>query len=370
MRISFLNLKRQHQELEAEVLPALERALASGVYILGSEVTAFEEEWASYCRTGFCASVASGTDALTLALIASGAVRQGQDDEVITSPLTAGYTALAIVNAGATPVFADINGQTCTLDPRAVETAVTPRTRAIVPVHLYGQMADMTAIYEVASRHDLFVIEDAAQAHGASSTASNVGGRGRIAAYSFYPTKNLGAYGDGGAVVAEDADVIERVKLLRQGGHLPGLQAKTAGRSSRLDEIQAAVLSVKLRHLNRWNLRRKDIARQYDEALRDVTGLAIPFARESSVHVYHLYVIQHLMRDQLRAHLERNGIETQIHYPFLLHQQPLFRHKATRMLPVAEEVGRRILSLPLYPQLTDNEVQRVIDGVRRFEFKI
>ena len=150
------------------------------------------------------------------------------------------------------------------------------------------------------------------------------------------------------------------MKLLRQGGHLPGLQEKTAGRSSRLDEIQAAVLSVKLRHLNRWNLRRRDIARQYDEALRNITGLAIPFARKSSDHVYHLYVIQHLMRDQLRAHLERNGIETQIHYPFLLHQQPLFRHKATRNLPVAEEVGSRILSLPLYPQLTDNEVQRVI----------
>jgi dTDP-4-amino-4,6-dideoxygalactose transaminase len=369
MRISFLTLKRQHQELESEVLPALERALASGVYILGDEVAAFEEEWASYCGNGFAATVASGTDALTLALIATGSVRPGHDDEVITTPLTAGYTALAILNAGARPVFADIDAKTCTLDPQAVEAAVTQSTRAIVPVHLYGQVADMTAINEIAAQHDLFVIEDAAQAHGACGAASNVVGRGRIAAYSFYPTKNLGAYGDGGAVVADDPDVIARVKLLRQGGHLAGMQTRIAGRSSRLDEIQAAILRVKLRHLNKWNLRRREIASQYDDALRNVPGLTIPFARTSE-HVYHLYVIQHLMRDQLRSHLESVEIETQIHYPFLLHQQPLFSHEGIPTLPVAEEVGSRILSLPLYPQLTDDEVRRVIDGVLSLEFNL
>ena len=331
MRIAFLNLKRQYQELEPEIRPALESVLGGGVYILGSEVAAFEEEWAHYCGARFAASVASGTDALTLALIATGAVRPGHDDEVITSPLTAGYTALAILNAGATPVFADIDPHTCTLDPQAIEAAVTPRTRAIVPVHLYGQMADITAIRDVAARHDLFVIEDAAQAHGARPV-SNVAGYGRVAAYSFYPTKNLGAYGDGGAVVADDPDLIERVKLLRQGGHLPGLQTKIAGRSSRLDEIQAAILRIKLRHLDKWNLRRQRIARQYDEGLRDLAGLTIPVARQSFAHVYHLYVIQHIRRDQLKAHLERSGIETQIHYPFLLHQQPLFGQKSNPYL--------------------------------------
>ena len=368
MGIPFLNLARQYKELEAEIMTSLEGVMSRGVYILGSEVAAFEDEWASYCQNGRAAAVgvASGTDALELALVASGAVRKGQNDEVITSPLTAGYTALAILNAGATPVFADIDPQTFTLDPQAIEVAITPRTRAIVPVHLYGQMAEMAGICEIAARHNLIVIEDAAQAHGArlaDPRASGYAAHARLATFSFYPTKNLGACGDGGAIVADDPEVIERLKVLRQGGHRTGLGTKTQGRNSRLDEMQAAILRVKLRRLDEWNRRRQKIARQYDDALGNHASLEIPVSREPSAHVYHLYVIQHQSRDRFRAHLAARGIETKIHYPFLLHQQPLFRRSIDSALPVAEQVVERIVSLPLYPQLTDSEVQEVITAI-------
>ena len=228
MRIPFLDLTRQHREIEAEAAAALTRVMAGGVFILGREVEAFEEEWARFCGVRGAAGVNSGTDALSLALIASGAVRQGRQDEVITAPLTAAYTALAILNAGGVPVFADIDPQTYTLDPSAVDRVITPRTRAIMPVHLYGQMADMPALCEVAARHGLTVIEDAAQAHGARIEGKRAGALAHAAAFSFYPTKNLGACGDGGAVTSDDLALIQRVKTLRQGGHAPAFRAGVA----------------------------------------------------------------------------------------------------------------------------------------------
>jgi dTDP-4-amino-4,6-dideoxygalactose transaminase len=367
MLIPFLDLKRQYKEVEAETKVALARVFASGTYILGQEVAAFEREWARFCGVRGTAATNSGTDALALALMASFAVRPGQRDEVVTSPLTAGYTALAIVNAGGVPVFADIDPRTCTLDPKAIEKAVTPRTRAIVPVHIYGQMADMNAICEIAGRRGLFVIEDAAQAHGASIQGKRAGAHGHAAAFSFYPTKNLGADGDGGAVTSDDGDLIERIKDLRQGGHPAAIRGTMVGRNSRLDEIQAAVLRVKLGRLEAWNLKRQDLARAYrDGLLGESRMLELPCVREPGSHVFHLFVIQHEDREGLRVHLAARGVETMIHYPFLLHQQPLFMREGQGALPVAEQVVTKILSLPLYPQLQPEEVSTVVNAVRDF----
>jgi len=350
---------------------ALARVLAGGKFILGPEVAAFEAEWGRFCQArGGAAAVGCGTDALALALVASGAVRKGHGDEVITSPLTAAYTALAIMNAGGIPVFADIDPQTYTLDPHALEGAITPRTRAIVPVHLYGGLADMRAICDVAGRHGLIVIEDAAQSHGARYGAGQAEStEGRAAAYSFYPTKNLGACGDGGAVVSNDAALIERVKTLRQGGHPSALQSELEGRNSRLDEMQAAVLRVKLKYLEEWNGRRRKLAGVYSASLAAASRLQLPSATHPDAHVFHLYVIQHPERDRLRAHLASRQIETIIHYPFLLHQQPLFRpeRQPQRALPVAEGIAGRILSLPLYPGLTGEEVTTVAQTILEFE---
>lgn len=366
MPIPFLDLTRQYREVEAETDAAVKRVMASGAYILAREVEAFEAEWANFCDVRAAAAVGNGTDAITLALRASGAVRLGAQDEVITTPLTAAYTALAILNAGGAPVFADINPRTYTLDASAVEEAITPRTRAVMPVHLYGQMADMPAICAVAARHNLFVIEDAAQAHGARLEGRNAGTYGHAAAFSFYPTKNLGAMGDGGAVVSNDPALIEKVKLLRQGGHPPALASEVEGRNSRLDEIQAAILRVKLKRLDDWNQQRRRLARLYDEKLEG-TRASIPHARQASEHVHHLYVIEHPLREQLRAFLTARGIETMIHYPYLLHQQTLFRHQAQPILSVAEQVQSNILSLPLYPQLRQEEAIEVANAVLEFD---
>jgi dTDP-4-amino-4,6-dideoxygalactose transaminase len=365
MRIPFLDLRRAYRELEAEMTAALAQVLEGGVYILGEEVEAFEEEWAQFCEVAGAAGVGNGTDALALALLASGAIRPGRGDEVITTPLTAAYTALAIVNAGGVPVFADIDPVTYTLDAGALERAITPRTRAVLPVHLYGQMADVAAIGQLAERRALLVIEDAAQAHGARRDGKRAGAHGQAAAFSFYPTKNLGAYGDGGAVVSSDATLVARVKTLRQGGHPAALAAGEVGRNSRLDAMQAAVLRVKLTRLEAWTKRRRALARLYDEGLRG-TRLALP-GEGGLAHVYHVYVVQHPERDRLRAHLAARGIETLIHYPYLLHQQPVFGGGPQHALPVAEGVAGRLLSLPLHPQLEKQEAQAVIEAILEFE---
>lgn len=366
MKIPFLSLKRQYQELETEIFQSLQTVFERSSFILADEVENFEAEWSKFCGVPAAAGVASGTDALSLALTASGAVRRGQNDEVITTPLTAGYTALAIVNAGGVPVFADIDADTFTLDPKAIESAVTPRTRAIVPVHLYGQMADMKAILEIAGRYNLIVIEDAAQAHGASFDGKRAGGFGHASAFSFYPTKNLGACGDGGAVVSNNAEIIERVKILRQGGQETALRCDSSvGLNSRLDEMQAAILRVKLKYLEQWNEKRRTLARFYNEALKE-TDLVLPFKRESSAHVYHLYVVQHNKREKLRRHLAERGVETLIHYPFLLHQQPLFKRSEQPALPVAENCVDKIFSLPLYPQLSTEEAAEVVQAILDF----
>lgn len=367
MSIPFLDLLREYREVEAETNAALARVLASGIYILGPEVKAFENEWAEFCGVRSSAGVGNGTDALSLALIASGVIRPNEQDEVITSPLTAGYTSLAIVRAGAVPVFSDIDPRTLTLDPLAIEQAITEHTRAIVPVHLYGQMADMPAICEIAARHNLIVIEDAAQAHGALLSGKRAGAYGQAAAFSFYPTKNLGAYGDGGAVVSNDIGLIDRVKRLREGGHQAALGDRVAGVNSRLDEIQAAILRVKLRNLDVWNERRRAMANAYDAALVG-TSVEPPRVRENSAHVYHRYVVQCSARDELRAFLDSRGIATMIDYPFLHHQQPLLADASTHpQLAAAETAADRILTLPLYAQFRQDEQKSVIDAVKDWD---
>lgn len=363
MKIPFIDFKRQYAELETEINKAVKRVLKSGSYILGAEVEAFENEWAEFCQAKAAVTVNNGTDALSLTLIATEAVREGSQDEIITTPLTAAYTALAIKDAGGIPIFADIDAQTFTLDANSVEKQITEKTRAILPVHLYGQTADMTALKAVAEKYDLIFIEDAAQAHGATFAGKPVGSFGVATCFSFYPTKNLGAYGDGGAITSNDDEIIEKLYLLRQGGSLKTLQTRTFGsRNTRLDELQAAILRVKLPYLRDWTKRRQYLAQIYFDNLQN-SELILPLVREDSNHVFHLFVVQSEQREKLRTHLAEKGIETVIHYPYLLHQQPLFYRKAQPKLPVVEYLADKIFSLPLNPQLTESEIERICEAI-------
>ena len=293
-------------------------------------------------------------------------MRPGRHDEVITSPLSAGYTAIAILKAGGVPVFANIDPEIYTLEPNAVSRAITPRTRAVVPVHIYGRMCNMEALCDVAAQHGLIIVEDAAQAHGARLGERSAGTFGAAGAFSFYPTKNLGGCGDAGAVVSMDPAVIKAVKILREGGAHEALQGGTPGWNSRLDEIQAAVLRVKLPYLDTWNEKRRALAGLYTDELRGISQLQLPATSSHYAHVQHLYVVQHPERDRLRAHLLAHGVETLIHYPFLLHQQPTLRCSTQSALPQAEKIAPRLLSLPLYPQLTIEEAYEVISVIRSF----
>ncbi|HKP37132.1 MAG TPA: DegT/DnrJ/EryC1/StrS family aminotransferase [Pyrinomonadaceae bacterium] len=361
MRVPFLDLRRQHVEVRPQIDAAISRVVSSGNFVLGREVALFENEWARFCRVAGAVGVNSGTDGLTLALIAAAQQRKSRQ-EVITSPVSAGYSALAIKNAGLIPVFADLDPVTYTLSPDAVESAINRRTLAIMPVHLYGQITDMKALCEIAARHRLIMIEDAAHAHGVAPVICKGKTHVHAAAFSFYPTKNLGAAGDGGAVVSNDRRLLDRVRILREGGHTTAIGMNVAGQNSRLDEMQAAILRTKLKRLRAWNTRRRQLASQYRKALAGVPDLVLP--ADSAAHAYHLFVIQHPERDALRKHLQRRGIETLIHYPFVLHKQKLFEHR-TR-LPVAEHLVKRILSLPLYPQLLPSEIDAVAEAINGF----
>jgi dTDP-4-amino-4,6-dideoxygalactose transaminase len=366
MRIVFLDLRQDYVDHAAETRAAIDRVVQRGTFILGPETSAFEEEWARYCGCVGAAGVGNGTDAIALALLASGAIQKGRD-EVITTPLTAGYTALGIVNAGGVPVYADIDPRTGNIDPASVERRITNRTCAIVPVHLYGQMADMPAISDIAKRHGLSVIEDAAHAHGARLHGRGPGSYGHAAAFSFYPTKNLGALGDGGAVVSNDEALIDRVKTLRQGAHRLAMTGEMHGRNSRLDEIQAAVLRVRLKYLDDSNAARRRLARKYDELLQDVRRIARLETTAEEAHVHHLYVVQHSERDRLRAHLAVQGIDTMIHYEWLLHEQPLFREQSSVSCPNAERVAAQLISLPLHPHLAETDAREVVHQIECYE---
>ena len=365
--IPFVDLRQQHEALLPELLARVEAVLAGGTFVGGAELEAFEREFAQFCggRDMRCAGVGSGTDALRFAFLALG-LRQG--DEVITVPQTFIATTEAVTQAGGTIRFVDIHPATHTLDPRQLEAAVTPRTVGVVPVHLYGRPADMDPILDVARRHGLWVVEDVAQAHGALYKDRPVGTMGQAACFSFYPAKNLGACGDGGAVVSADARLIDRVTLLRDHGQETKYVHRLEGYTGRLDAIQAAILRVKLRRLTAWNEMRRRAARRYGEALRGIAGIEPPVEPEYAKSVFHLYAVQAEDRDGLREALAAAGIGVGMHYPTPVHLQEAYRSlgHVEGEFPVAERVAAHTLSLPMFPELTQAQVAEVVGAVARF----
>jgi dTDP-3-amino-3,4,6-trideoxy-alpha-D-glucose transaminase len=359
--IPFNQLKLLHDRHADEILTAMKRVADSGWYILGAEVKAFEQEFAAYHEVPYAVGVASGTDAIELALLAGGI---GAGDEVITVAHTAMATVTAIESTGATPVLVDIDPLTYTLDPEKVRESITDKTRAILVVHLYGQPADLDVLKAITDEHDLLLVEDCAQAHGAIYKGNKVGTIGDMGTFSFYPTKNMGAYGDGGAVISRDEALAERLRELRNYGQTTRYTHQSRGTNSRLDEMQAAILRVKLKHLNTHNSRRREIAKLYDEHLR---GVVIPHVRDGVQPVYHLYVVRDDNRDQLMSDLKEQGVGTLIHYPIPIHLQGSHQdlNMAEGSLPETEKAVKEIVSLPMYIGLTDDEVMTVCHAIKQ-----
>lgn len=364
MQIPLVDLTTQFEALRSEILPAVEQVMQQGHFILGEEVALFEQEFARYCGVSHAIGVASGTDALHLVVRALGI---GPGDEVITVANTFIATALGITYTGATPVFADARADDFNIDLAAIEAAITPQTKAIVAVHLYGQPADMPAIREIATRHGLKLIEDAAQAHGAMIGDRRVGSWSDVACFSFYPGKNLGAYGDGGAIVTDDGELAERIRLLRNYGQQNKYVHTMHGYNSRLDSMQAAILRIKLRHLDGWNERRRQAARRYSDLLAE-DAVALPQERAGMRHVYHLYVIRSSKRDALLDYLREKQIYCGIHYPIALHQQQPYRGIRTvpEGAPVSTALASSILSLPIFPEISEAQIERVVTEIKRF----
>lgn len=365
MQIPFLDLKAAYQELKDELGSAAQRVLSSGWYILGDEVGAFEQEFAAYCGAGHCIGVGNGLEALHLILRGYGV---GPGDEVIVPANTYIATWLAVSYTGAKPVPVEPDQRTCNLDPERIARAISPRTRAIMAVHLYGQPADMESIMAVARAHDLKVIEDAAQAHGARYKGQPVGSIGDAAGFSFYPGKNLGALGDGGAVTTNDGALADRVRVLRNYGSRIKYENEVQGFNSRLDALQAAFLHVKLAHLDEWNERRKRIARRYREGLSEISELTLPFVAEGTDPVWHLFVLRHPGRDLFRQYLTDTGIETLIHYPVPPHLSVAYRQAGLKEgdFPVAERLAKTVLSLPIGPHLDSSSQEEIISRVNDF----
>jgi dTDP-4-amino-4,6-dideoxygalactose transaminase len=363
--IPLSDLRREYTRIRTEIDEAIERVLRRGWFTLGQEGEGFEAEWAAYCGVAHAVGVGNGTDAIYLARRAAGI---GPGDEVILPALASGFTALAVSMSGATPVFADVDGRCLTLDPAAFEAAVTSRTAAVVPVHLYGCPADMEAIVAIARQHALFVLEEAAHSHGARYQGRRVGGLGDAAAFSFYPTQNLGAYGDAGAVVTGDAALADKVRMLRHGGQKKPHEHELLGANSRLDEVQAAVLRTKLPYLDAWTRRRQSLAARYDDGLCCDEALILPAVPEDAAHVYHLYVVRTPLRNRLRDYLSGAGVSSGIHYPPGVHRQQAFAELGYEpgSCPQAEAATAQVLSLPIFPQLSSGEVAKVVRLVRFF----
>ena len=357
------NPKAQYNAHKDDIDAAVRKVLDSGWYVLGEEVTSFEREFSDYVGVPHGIGVGSGTEAIHLALACCDI---GHGDEVITASHTATATVAAIELTGATPVLVDIDPEFFTLDPDRFDSAITPRTKAVVPVHMYGQPVDMDRILEIARTRGLRVIEDCAQAHGAMYRNQRVGSLGDMACFSFYPTKNLGALGDGGMVVTSNAELAEKARQLRQYGWAERYSSHVPGWNTRLDEIQAAILRVKLRHLDADNAKRASLAHSYGDALAG-GSLVLPKQRDHSSHVYHLYVIRSSERDGLLAHLKERGVGAAIHYPLPIHLQPAYEKLPGReSLPVTEQVAKEIISLPIYPELTQSDVRIVAEAIGAF----
>jgi dTDP-4-amino-4,6-dideoxygalactose transaminase len=360
--IPFVDLKTQYSSIKPEIDAAIAHVLESSQFVLGEEVAAFETEFATYCQTQHAIGVNSGTSALHLALLAAGV---GPGDEVITVPFTFVATAAAIVYTGARPVFVDIEPRTFTMDVSQIERAITPATKAILPVHLYGQPADMDPILEIGRRHGLAVIEDAAQAHGAEYKGRRVGSLGDLGCFSFYPGKNLGAYGEGGAVVTNNAGYTRTIRMLRDWGAERKYQHVLKGYNYRLEGIQGAVLRVKLRHLEAWTEARRAHAARYDRLLAG-HGVPTPEAVSYGRHVYHIYAIRTATRDSLQQTLHDRGVQTGIHYPIPVHLLPAYADLGHRPgdFPCSESAAHEVLSLPMFAELKDDHIETVAAAVR------
>lgn len=363
MKVPFLDVGATYRELQPELDGAFRRVMQSGWFVLGDEVRAFEEAFADSCSASHCVGVANGLDALHLILRASGI---GPGDEVLVPANTFVATWLAVSYAGARPVPVEPDPVTCNMDPAKLEASITPKTAAVMPVHLYGQPADMDPILETAHKHHLLVVEDAAQAHGARYKGRPAGGLSAVAGFSFYPGKNLGAYGDGGAVVTDDAALAEKVRTLANYGSRSKYDHQLAGFNSRLDELQAAFLCVRLAHLAEWNARRAALASRYLKELAGVPGLTLPSAPERIEPSWHIFAIRHPQRDQLHERLTQAGIGTMIHYPIPPHLSGAYADAGWKAgdFPVSEELSRTELSLPMGPHVSADQGQAVIDQVR------
>lgn len=365
MEVPFVDLVTQYQNIQEEIIPAVENVMSRAQFILGEEVVCFEKKFAHYCEVGHCVGVSSGTEALHLSLKA---LNIGPGDEVITAANTFVATAFAISYTGATPVFVDVNPSDYHIEPELIEEANSDRTKAIIPVHLYGQPADMDRIMAIARQYDLNIVEDACQAHGANYRGKRVGSFGDLGCFSFYPGKNLGAYGDGGMVTTNDANLAARIRRLRNYGERVKSVHIEKGFNARLDTLQAAILNVKLRYLSGWNKARVKIAAQYRNFLGDVGDLKFQKQMHDSSHVYHLFVIETEHRDALRQHLNLAGIQTGIHYPKPIHLQKAYADLGYEKgdLPQTERLSRRILSLPMYPELSQEQINNIVQEIRSF----
>lgn len=362
--IKFVDLKAQYSSIKEDIDSAVHKVIESANFILGEELKNFEDEFAKFCGARFCVGLNSGTSALHLALLAKGI---GRGDEVITTPNTFIATCAAISYTGATPRLVDINPETYTLEPEKFEDVISSKTKAVIPVHLYGQAAEMKAIIEIAKNKDIAVVEDACQAHGAEHYKKKVP-ISDIGAFSFYPGKNIGAYGEGGCIVTNNREVEEKVRAFRDHGQIKKNVHKYIGYNYRLEEIQAAILRIKLRHLNKWTQMRRKNALLYNEMLKDC-DVCIPIEKEYNKHVYHLYVVRAKNRQKLIEHLGSKGIQTGIHYPTPIHMQEAYSHLNCKngSFPVAERYANEILSLPMYAELKEEEISFVAQTIKNFK---
>jgi dTDP-4-amino-4,6-dideoxygalactose transaminase len=364
--IPLVDLVRQYLSIRKEIDSAIEGVVESGSFIQGSNMKSFENEFAEYLGVKHAMSVGSGTDALRLAVEAAGIKN---NDEVVSVAHTFASTVYAIVQNGGRPVLVDVCKETFTIDPILVAKAIGPKTKALLPVHIYGQPADMAELTEIAEKTNLIVIEDAAQAHGAVYAGRKAGSIGKIGCFSFYPSKNLGAYGDGGMVVTESDELAEKIRLLREYGQESKYRHLTLGYNSRLDELQAAILRVKLKHLDQWNSQRRDHARSYSEKLGGLgSWVGTPQEGRNRKHVYHIYAITVKRRDDIRRFLAKNGVSTGVHYPTALHKQPVFSVLSLPRpkLPVTELLADEEVSLPMFPELREDEINLVVEAIGRF----
>ncbi|MFO7557429.1 MAG: DegT/DnrJ/EryC1/StrS family aminotransferase [Desulfobacterales bacterium] len=365
MNIPFLNLKIQYEQIKQEVLPMLTEAMENAAFIGGPQVMGFESEFAEFCESRHCVGVNSGTDALRFALMAAGV---GPDDEVITVPNTFIATTEAISQVGAIPVFVDIRHDTYNIDVTKIAEKITRKTKAVIPVHLYGQVADMDPLLEISGQNNIVVIEDACQAHGALYRNKKAGSSGIAGCFSFYPGKNLGAFGEGGAVVTQDETIARTIQMIRDHGQAKKYFHDMEGYNGRLDAIQAGVLRIKLKRLKEWNHARRKNAAYYNELLSDVPAVTTPFEPGFAESVYHLYVILVDDRDSLQDFLSRKGVATGLHYPLPLHLQKAYAHLGYKegSFPVTEEVSKRLLSLPMFPELEKTQIEYVVSSIKEF----